>query len=575
MSLPSALIAELTYFLENCDAREPNAGTQAVRNRANAYRLSDDRIAISVRTSEFGEWVFRTENGRVEYSKSREMQMVAAAIERWGPPPNAVIEDWKQQFCDREDLRSKPTTADVFAMRDGTFAAGSELDWRQSSELPDPLVALLAGLEQMNLPAAPEWPWLENDSPVRTDNAEASNVETSPAILWSGQESFDVSKVASAPNQSKQSHFYRTFAVGLGMVALSVIAGWTLLYPSDRVLSGGSLSGGNLSGGNLPGGKSQSSLAELTPESESENLEVMSAEPLTFDKPSEFDDSDITLDSVLQKMHSTGELQPLDFRNLTLDSIIAPRSLSLAIDSSSGSDAIGGLNAEGKLVDGTGMDLGTADDGGIEAEIATDGLIELADGGFTLKEIFSIQAAAVRKVIPLGKRVLPKDCRCEVRLTLPKGMVMEPTEVLTLEGEDTLAWRIAIEDSDPELVVILHSKPSSRWQIDCSVGVRAGREGNPMRIGPNDGRMVVNRLIAYDQWLLRSKEGLRDARANLRGKSSIDFSGEIRKLELQQRLVEKAKKFWIGAEAISQKFFDDNSIQVQFVARERPVLKAD
>ena len=132
------------------------------------------------------------------------------------------------------------------------------------------------------------------------------------------------------------------------------------------------------------------------------------------------------------------------------------------------------------------------------------------------------------------------------------------------------SWRIAIEDEDPELVVEIWSKPGARWQVITTVGLRESPGVTPIWIGPREAQNVGNRLIDYRQWIINAIETLRIARSNTRGRSSIDFAGEIKNLERQEREAEKAINRWKVIARLSHFFFDSNEIRLQFTAIEKP-----
>ena len=166
--------------------------------------------------------------------------------------------------------------------------------------------------------------------------------------------------------------------------------------------------------------------------------------------------------------------------------------------------------------------------------------------------------------------VLAKASRCEIELKLVKNLVVEPAESVAIEGTGKATWRIAMEDEDPELVVEIWSKPGARWQVITAVGLREGPGAIPTWIGPREAQNIGNRLIDYRQWINNAIETLRTARSKPRGRTTIDFAGEIKKLEQQEREAEKAIERWKVIARLSHYFFDSNEVRLQFTAVPKP-----
>lgn len=108
------------------------------------------------------------------------------------------------------------------------------------------------------------------------------------------------------------------------------------------------------------------------------------------------------------------------------------------------------------------------------------------------------------------------------------------------------------------------------WQVITTVGLRESPGGIPIWIGPREAQNVGNRLIDYRQWINNAIDTLRTARSNKRGQSTIDFSGEIKKLERQEREAEKGILRWKVIARLSHFFFDSNEVRLQLTAVEKP-----
>jgi len=190
-------------------------------------------------------------------------------------------------------------------------------------------------------------------------------------------------------------------------------------------------------------------------------------------------------------------------------------------------------------------------------------------GVYKLERSIKIRAAVSKETIAVGKFVLAKACRCEVKFKVAGELIVEPMETVTIEGSGNALWRIAIEDEEPELIVQIASKPGARWQVVASVGLRESRNAAPVLIEPRQAQNIGNRLVTYRQWIRGTIETLRTARSN-RGRSSFDFTGEIKNLERQASEVEKAIDRWKVIERLSHYYFDGNEVQIQLNAVAKP-----
>ena len=188
------------------------------------------------------------------------------------------------------------------------------------------------------------------------------------------------------------------------------------------------------------------------------------------------------------------------------------------------------------------------------------------DGSILIEQTVIIDSSQKKIATVIGKPVLPKQCHVEIELKLAKEFVVEPSEPVTIEGEGKAIWRIAIEDEEPELILEISSKPGSKWQSTFILGLRASVDSPPIRFAPRDAQTVGNRLVQYIQWIDSSIVTLQTAKANLRGRSRIDFYGEIKKLEKQRREAEKAIEQWKVIERLSHLFYDDNQVVVRLNA---------
>jgi hypothetical protein len=116
------------------------------------------------------------------------------------------------------------------------------------------------------------------------------------------------------------------------------------------------------------------------------------------------------------------------------------------------------------------------------------------------------------------------------------------------------------------LMLEIRSKPGNRWNHTILVGMRPSLNEPVVLIAPRDAQNVGNRLVQYIQWIDNSILTLQSAKANVRGRSPIDFFGEIKKLERQRREAEQAIERWKVVERLSHQFYTENQIQIRMSA---------
>jgi hypothetical protein len=278
--------------------------------------------------------------------------------------------------------------------------------------------------------------------------------------------------------------------------------------------------------------------------------------------------------------HLLSQLQPTSSSKFNLDSMNASSIISDALKSRSVPNKAPNSDDSTPFGIPFGEKIAALDDNNImegdkeddPSQVAKDVLdqdvlnqLELNQGSMPLEKILTTDSFNKKEIIFIGHRVQPKLCRCEVKLKLSKELVVEPTEQVSIAGVDKASWKIAMEDEEPELILEISSKPGSRWQISTAVGLRVTSASVPIMLSPRDAQTVCNRLIDYHQWISNSIAALENAKANLRSKSRIDFYGEIKKLERQQRDVDKAIAQWKTIARLSHLFFDGNEVHLTFI----------
>lgn len=202
----------------------------------------------------------------------------------------------------------------------------------------------------------------------------------------------------------------------------------------------------------------------------------------------------------------------------------------------------------------------------VEVTPAEKDLSTSLDGTLSIEQTLVVDTSRKKMATVVGKSVLPKQCRTEIEIKLAKDFVVEPSQSVTIEGEGEATWRIALEDESPELLLVISSKPGGKWQTAFTLGLRMEAQSPPMLFAPRDAQTVGNRLVQFIQWIDTTIVQLEAAKAASRGRSPIDYYGEIKKLNKERRVAEKAIEQWKVIERLSHLFYDDNQVVMKLHA---------
>ncbi len=521
--------------------------------------------------------------GAVLSAHCTSLQLVASVLQTWGNPPESVIRDWQNQLDAIPKSSPLPSTAETLVTADGTLIP--------LSNLVEQIVGTLlerhpVPIEKSSIPApfscpAPDWPKWDakfnstSESPESSQKLMARSESSSEKEVESGYDStgggpFHVRSEIHLTAQNKSSRnrqsgkkiISKWFVAGMVVAAITSLASsiWLLNVVPQHIgvqsVKDNKQSLAIAATDSPPRSLSTHQEASLGSEPNESALaeNVVTSDPIdtfahAFTLPSE-----MTVDSLLAQLRPNQE-SPISLNSLTASSIIskalAPTETELPTS----------LREDATLVDGHVADADERPD--LNPILTEPGII-------SLERPLKLRAAKGKETVAVGAFVLAKACRCEIKLKLMESVVVEPMEVVTIEGNGNATWKIAIEDEDPELIVEIASKPGARWQLMSSVWLREVRGAMPILIGPRQAQHVGNQLIDYRQWINASIEALRNARSNSRGRSNIDFPSEIKKLERQEREAEKAIDRWKVIARLSHYFFDSNEIRIQFTAVEKP-----
>lgn len=177
-----------------------------------------------------------------------------------------------------------------------------------------------------------------------------------------------------------------------------------------------------------------------------------------------------------------------------------------------------------------------------------------------------LSGSTIKDRIAIGHKLLSKDGKCQATLQLqtedskPVASI-SPEANQSIVGNGTISWTIGIEDSDPELVLQLQSKPGRRWDLVVLIGFREEKTQTARLLAPGNAKMVVNQLIAAKQSLLRLLEQNQVARdSGVRG--GVDLYDQRRQLQRQEKELDKALERWKVIERLSYLVFDHANLHI-------------
>ncbi|MEQ1827508.1 MAG: hypothetical protein ABL921_16230 [Pirellula sp.] len=522
---------------------------------------------------------------------------VATLLLEHGHPPSSVSMDWQHQidaFTTSARASGKTSPTETFVTEDGILIPLSKTlqSWTSTIGLQPTLVNASdnsADNSADNQTEPVEWPWSNNRSVAIAPTMDLSSDGPWPAVAWLSVEPNASSRTAYG-TQRQSSTWSRRSAPRLNMSwprrsAPRLIMSWPrrsaprqfMLWP----LVGGGVVGCLLL---LSGIYFMSS----TPLAEREaSTTVERSQTLASKLPSTTDASEDDGAKLLDANETIAELTTLDSLT-TLDMAPSEPSEVESIDSllsQLGSNAQNKFSLSSTTLDSIiGDSLARRDSDRLKTELESDpvnrlgteeptnpnepgpGTSVLSVDSSPIDRSIRLTSATDRLRIPMGQKVTAKRCRCEIELSVHKRLVVEPQGQAVLEGATSASWKIALEDEEPELVLEVASKPSSHWQLIVSVALKESPGSVPILIAPRDTQMVGNRLVEYHRWLGNSIGLLQNAKANRRPRTGIDFVGEIKKAERQQREVEKAIERWKVVERLSHFFFDDHELRLKLSA---------
>jgi hypothetical protein len=494
-------------------------------------------------------------HGTVLSVKCNRLQLVATVLQTWGNPPDSVVRDWEKQRNSFPLSARNCNTAETLVSESGTLIPLCQLvDLLADATAPINAANGLGPRSNPFVDPAPNWP-IGIAVPPRKVSLGPHSPELASPLLIESELNIEIGVRTISRAKKKSPNWSRagiaTAGIGGIVVAIGFLSpkGETVTSPSKHATQTKEVVDSLVSNSKPRGNDAGNS--ETAPD---DSEIVLTLDPIPTLSVPAFAQPELTLERLL------ADLRPNTTNPIRLDSLNAS-SIVAEVLSPAGTDASNSMpfpvNADsGELAD-------------VPAE--TDIKAIVLDGGvIKLERPIKLRAAVSNETVAVGKFVLAKACRCDITFKVASDLVIEPIETVTIEGVGRARWKIAMEDEEPELLIEIASKPGARWQIVASVGLRESRNAAPILIGPRQAQNVGNRLVEYRQWIRASIEALRSAKSNNRGRSNFDFSGEIKKLELQDSEAEKAIDRLKVIERLSHYFFDSNAVHLQLTVVEKP-----
>lgn len=543
---------------DRCESKSHFGGSKTISNPWSINQRLSEEVQKLVQGIDGGRWVddpsgnffviFSESLGAVLGARCNHLQLVAKTLQTWGNPPESVIQDWQNQL----EQSTLPSTAETLVTEDGILIPlGDVLNQLERSGLGgiDVVLKPLPQTAPFSRPA-PDWPHCK---PAVESQADFDPVAPSLYTTYSA-----------GTLQHKRKTNSKWLPIGSVAAAITILALSLWLLSPDKKTPHEMVAGlevpkpHSTALKSLTAGKNAGTVNDAT-ETELQELTITS-DPIGFITEASVPQPELTVETLL------AQLRPNKETTLSLDSVSASSIISDALSPvgmglpTISTDGTPGGEAESN-------DAVESNDASVPAALNT---VLTESGRITLERPLRLQAAITKETVSVGKPVLAKACRCEIELKLSENLVVEPMESITIEGAGKASWRIAMEDEAPEFIVEIWSKPGARWQVITTVGLLEVPGTIPIWIGPREAQNVGNRLIDYRQWISNAIDTLRTVRSNTRGRSTIDFAGEIKKLERQEREAEKAILRWKVIARLSHFFFDGNEVRLQFTAVEKP-----
>jgi hypothetical protein len=459
---------------------------------------------------------------------------VATLIEAWGEPPAVLQQDWRQQL---EEFDGPSEILFFFATDDGLLAKvpGTEHLEHKNGDF-DP-VNLDSAWKQV------QWPW------------ELSNVQ--PLFHRSRKEKETVKK-QHLPQKLSLRLLGGSIA-GLVLITIFIAMLWPFNRRGAKDLAKSTLNSAAI---DSQGDRLNSNATDSKTKSNSQSDSAIAMDSSTID-PDSLEGTDLkkdTLDNTAELMALSEELTSLLGPGTNSDVILSSRIVETSLGTSTPMTLGNAIEPEATAEADVPMEP-TADESKPD-----DGSIAPIDLEVGMERTILLTGATIKDRIAIGQKLLSKDGACTATLQLEPldskpVAIVGPEGMISIVGNGANAWTIGIEESDPELVLQLQSKPGRRWDLFVLVGFREEKT-QPLRLlAPGNAKTVVNQLIVAKQSVLRMLEQNQLARdSGVRG--GVDLYEQRRQLQRQEKELDKALERWKVIEKLSYLIFDHAKLQV-------------
>ncbi len=459
---------------------------------------------------------------------------VASLIEGWGEPPQVLQKDWRQQL----DKLEGPHEILFFLVTDDGLLSKIPGTKRLINENRD--------VEATHLDATwkqVQWPW------ERTTDEPSFHQIRNPTQTVKKQ------------RRPKNRPLILAVSAVAGIVLITSFV--VMLWPSNRPGASQLAKSTNSSGIDTDGGRRQSDEKAKTEEAQSNSQSNLpTASDSSMIDPDTLEGTDLKKDS----LDNTDELLALssDLTNLlgqeTNGEVILSNRI---VETSLGTSA---PMTFGEAVDTEAAEMPTNsadDDSKPEDESTNPPPLDLEVG---MERTIQLTEATIKDRIAIGQKLLSKDGTCTATLHLEQAdtkpvAIVAPEGMITIVGNGTNSWTIGMEESEPEIILQLQSKPGRRWDIFVLVGFREEKSQPPRLLAPGNAKSVVNQLIAAKQSVLRMLEQNQLARDS-GVRSGTNLYEQRRQLQRQEKELDKALERWKVIEKLSYLIFDQAKLQV-------------
>ncbi|MFN7448260.1 MAG: hypothetical protein ACK56W_07440 [Pirellula sp.] len=458
-------------------------------------------------------------------------QPIASIVEKWGDPPQIVLDDWRLQL---NDLSGQQEILFFLASEDGLLSKVPGIEGLEvgAVEAPDQLDHSWKIVE---------WPWERghaNLSPIRKQlpKKRASN-QRGPLLLMGG--SFT------------------------GIIVLIIL--YAIFWPpSDRSANSSNNSQADSVAIAVAPAKDDIDAAS-THHRETQTTTNQATETVDLESLEK-------IDLTNGAMHDKEELLVLsqDFSRLleqgTLgDSILSNKIVESSLSSSREMTLNEVMESESTgTTDAPDSETPAPNEPEVDKQNEAPSHLNLDTG---IERTLLLSDSTIKDRFAIGQKLLSKEGKCRATLHVQTEDSKSVASVVpegnqSIIGNGTISWTIGIEDSDPELVVQLQSKPGRRWDLVVLIGFREEKTQTPRLLAPGKAKNVVHQLIAAKQSLLRLLEQNQIARDS-GVRSSVDLYDQRRQLQRHEKELDKALERWKVIETLSYLVFDQTKLHIK------------